>query len=65
MITIVSQKYRDLSVEVEFGELSYNFFKTTVSNLGYFLKKYRDLLQTFHCDCFSKILRIFYASRKS
>ena len=38
---------------------------TTVSDLQYFLKKYQDLFQPFSCDCFSKISRIFYSSRKS
>ncbi len=37
---------------------------TRVSDLGYFLKKYRELLQPFNCNHFSKISRIFYASRK-
>ncbi len=40
------------------------FFKTIVSSLRYYLKKYWDLLQPFHCNRFSKISRIFYASRK-
>ncbi len=37
---------------------------TTVSDLRFFLKRYRDLFQPFSCNRFSKILRIFYASKK-
>ncbi len=35
-----------------------------MSNLRYFLKKYRDPIQPFCCNRFSKISRIFYASGK-